>query len=521
MSDLTPRSSTQLARGVAVSTSSQLGAKVLHLALNIVSTLAIIRYLAPSAYGNYVLVLTTTLLVGLFADFGLNKLAVREIARDGAQEHEVLGTVIVSRLVLAVIAVALTQLVLLAIRTPAEVHLAALVASLLYFGDALLAVVVVFHVRVRQHYEAVIRVGMELFETAFVLWLVHRGASLPMLFVPPVVATALGAGVAIFVARRTFALRFRVAPHRLGYLLREAWPIGPALLIGVIYLKLDGLMLAVLRTPRDVGLYGSAYQPIEYVFLASAVVINVVFPLLARAWGDHDHARFVELYRRGTEVLLAAMLLVPALLYFVGEPLLTLLYGADYAEAAAPLRLLAVALVLMTINGWQSFVLLAGGRQKVTLHYNLAALVLAAVFCVVFITWLGMIGAAIATMATAVFVLVVSTGAVARDMRARLAPAPLLRILAAAAGLVATLAAATAAGVPWAALIPLALVAYPVWLLALRVVRLDQLRALRHGRDPRGDADRDHDEAPPEAPPLVIDLREPELRDVAPAEVVS
>ena len=80
------------------------------------------------------------------------------------------------------------------------------------------------------------------------------------------------------------------------------------------YLKLDALMLAVLRTPREVGLYGSAYQPIEYTFLAAAVVVNVAFPLVAAAYGAGDHERFALLYRRGAEALVAVMVLVPVIL---------------------------------------------------------------------------------------------------------------------------------------------------------------------------------------------------------------
>jgi len=474
-----PAASNDLARGVAVSTSSQLAAKGLHLVLNVVSTLAIIRYLAPNDFGNYVLVLTTTLLVGLFADFGLAKLATREIARDGEFEHEILGTVIAVRLALAVVAMAITQLVLVGLRVAPEVHLAAAVASLLYFGDAVLAVVVVFHVRVRQHYEALLRVSMELFETTLLLVLIARGVDLPLLFVPPVAATTLGAVAAVILARRSFGTRFRFDPSRLGHLLREALPVGPALLIGVIYLKLDGLLLAVLRPTHEVGLYGSAYQPIEYLFLGSAVVVNVVFPLLAKAQGDGDRARFVSLYRSGTEALVAATLLVPMIFLFVATPLLTLLYGADYADAATPLRLLAVALVLMTVNAWQSFVLLAAGHQRVTLRYNIAALALAVALCLALIPWLGMTGAALATIGTAVFVLVWSTRSVATLVGATLDIARVGRILTAGAATVACVAVLQAVSVPWLLLLVAVVVSYPGFLLALGIVRLDQIAALR------------------------------------------
>jgi O-antigen/teichoic acid export membrane protein len=251
------------------------------------------------------------------------------------------------------------------------------------------------------------------------------------------------------------------------------------------------------------------------------VVINVMFPLLAHAHASADPTRFEHLYRRCTETLVAAMLAVPALLLFTAEPMLTLAFGPSYAEASVPLRILALALVLMTVNGWQSFVLLAGGRQGVTLRYNIVALAIAAILGVGLIPGLGMVGAACAALGTAVFVLFASTRAVTRHLDVRLDSGPLVRIIGAAAGLCGALAAADLVGAPWPALLPLALVLYPILLVGLGVVRPSQLLELwaarHHGDDdgPRGDDDHRHGDGggaddgdrrgdPPRSP---IDLR--------------
>ena len=479
MTDLT-KDSSEVRRGVAVSAVTQTGAKGLHLVLNVVSTLAIIRYLSPSSYGDYVLVLTASMLVGLVADFGLVKLATREISQDPDSESEVLGTILLARLCLAVLCIGLLQLVLLAMQVPAELHLAALVSSMLYLGDAVLVVVVAFYVRIKQQYEAIIRVGMEAFETTFVIVLVIHKASLPVLFVAPATATLLGAAVAVVVVHRRFGVRLRLALSRMPHLLKEALPLGPALLISVCYLKLDALMLAVLRSPREVGLYGSAYQPIEYAFLAAAVVVNVAFPLVAASYAAGERERFLSLYRRGAEALVAVMVLAPILLSLIAVPLVTHVYGPAYRDAARPLQLLAVALVLMTLNGWQAFVLLGGGRQKVTLYYNLGALGVATVACTILIRAYGMNGAAMATLCTAVFVLTCSTLAIRRHFDAHLAMGPMARIAMSAAALWCTLWGLDRLGAPWLALVPAALVLYPLWLAAFGVVRLSTLEGLRH-----------------------------------------
>lgn len=449
------------ARSATVSVTTQLGAKGVHLVLNVVSTLAIIRYLAPDSYGTYVLVLTITAFAGVIADFGLPKLAVREMVRKGEDPDTVAGTIIWMRLALALAAVVLVQAAVAAFGQPPEAHLAAAVASMVIVVEAVLGIiVVVFHVHVVQQYEALVRTLGEGIETALILVFVAIGVTLPWLFVPPLVGVLVAVVVAARIARRRYRLHPRLDRAMVRPLWVEALPLGPALLVAVLYLKLDSFVVAAMRPPEDLGLYGAAYQPIEYLFLASAVVINVLFPLLAKAWAAGETPVYTRLYRRGTELVVIAMLFVPVVTVFVAPQLVALAFGPEYAGSADPLRILSVALVLLTVNGWQSLVLLAGGHQRAVLRYNLAALALSLVLCIAFVEWFGIVGAAASTLLTAVFVLVVSTLAVRRLMSTRLDAGSLASIVAVAALPAAVMAASVSLDVSWIAATVVAGLAY-------------------------------------------------------------
>jgi O-antigen/teichoic acid export membrane protein len=165
----------------------------------------------------------------------------------------------------------------------------------------------------------------------------------------------------------------------------------------------------------------------------------------------------------------AAMLFVPVVLSLVAVPLVGKVYGSAYHDAARPLQVLAITLVLMTVNGWQAFVLLGGGQQRATLLYNIAALGVAAVGCLILIHAYGMEGAALATLCTSVFVLVCSTLAVRRHFDVHLAMAPLARIGAAAATLWAVLWLLQRVGTPWPAIVAAGLALYPASLMTFGV----------------------------------------------------
>ncbi len=302
-----PTDRVAVARGVTRSVVFQLVAKIAHVLLNVVSSLAIIRYLAPAAFGDYALVVSLVTLFGILCDFGIDKFGIREISLDGHTEAEVTGTVVVVRLALSIVSFILVQAALFALDRNAHVHLAAAVASGLFVIQALLTLGIAFAVRIEQQFDALSQLAGEVVETAFTLWLVASGATLVELFTAPVVGGAVAVLLTITLTRRRYRSRVRFARARIAPLLRGSFPIAMAGVVGIVLLRLDTLMLAVLYSSKEVGIYGAAYQPLQYVLIANVALVAIVLPLLSR-YHATDADRFLSTYRRGTEAILAFIL---------------------------------------------------------------------------------------------------------------------------------------------------------------------------------------------------------------------
>lgn len=463
-------------RGVAVSTASQLVAKVVHLVTNVVSSVALIRYLSPVGYGDLVLVMTVTVLVGLLADLGLNKLAVREILQRDDAEGAVVGSLVAARVVLALAAIGLVQLVLAVLGTTGEVRLAGAIASAGFVAEAALGIVVVFHVRLEQHYEAAVRVVAEVVETGLVLVLIALGATLPVLVAAPVVGLAIGAGLALVLARRRSRLRLRVDGAVVRRLLRFSLTVGPALLLGVLYLRVDTFLLAALRPADEVGIYGAAFQPMEYLLLGTAVLINVLFPILARCHGT-DPARFARVYHGGVEGVIGSLLPVPVLLLVLAPAMVETVYGPGFAPSARPMQILAWSMVALALSVWHGFVLLAVDRQRDAVVYNAVALTFSVCGNLALIPRYGYLGAAAATAATAALVVGLSLRAVHRAGIPLPGPGRIARIGAAALG-AAVVARVLAPLWPWWVVLPVALGAYAALLVGAGTVSPSDVRGL-------------------------------------------
>jgi O-antigen/teichoic acid export membrane protein len=470
-----------VAGAVAVSAIAQLLGKGVHLALNIVASIALIRYMQPDGYGAYVFVFSFAALFGLLSDFGLAKVAVRDMSREPRSAGVVLGTAVAGRLLLAAISFVGAQIALVLLGVPTDLRIAVAIVSLLFVTEAVLSVTAVFQVRLAMQYEALVMIVIQAVDTALILALIAAGAGLHWIVAAPVASGVVGVVFAYTIARRRFHARLTVDFSRLPRLLVEAAPVGLTLVLAVMYLRIDSVLLGLLATPQDVGLYGAAFKPVEYLLLASAVVINTLFPLLAR-WYRRDAERFAALYWRGTDVLLALALPIPILLLAFAEPIVATFYAPSFLPAALPLRLLGIAVVLMILSAWQGFALLSAGRQRVTVAYDIVGLVLNLVLNFALIPSYGFVGAAIAALITAVFVNVASSVLAWRLLDVRHGGSRLLQLVSANVLFAVMILMTSATGVVWWTTLLVSSAAYPFFLIICGVTNLRELRVLADGR---------------------------------------
>jgi O-antigen/teichoic acid export membrane protein len=142
------------------------------------------------------------------------------------------------------------------------------------------------------------------------------------------------------------------------------------------------------------------------------------------------------------------------------------------------LRILGLALVFMMVNIWQGFTLLSAGRQRVTLGYDTAGLVLNLGINVVLIAWLGYVGPAIAALVTSVFIVCCATIAVKRVLGVNIGIGPMRGVVLASAALGVGLGLLLQLGTPWPLAAVIASLSYPCWLLVFRVTTWAEIRSI-------------------------------------------
>jgi O-antigen/teichoic acid export membrane protein len=224
----------------------------------------------------------------------------------------------------------------------------------------------------------------------------------------------------------------------MGYwraLVRGSLALGLAVSISQIYFRVDTLLLALIRTPVEVGLYGAAYKFIELSQLVIAAVGISVFPPLARLTAIGDPRRH-HLAQKTFDLLLAVAAPLAVLMLTLSSTIILLTAGPEFLAAGVALQLLAPYVLFDFVNGLFVRILLASSRDRTLLKLAVSVLVLNLVLNLVLLPLYGFKAAAITSVISEAFLLVPMALAIRR-----LGALPSLRY----AGVVALAVAAMAA----------------------------------------------------------------------------
>ncbi len=254
-----------------------------------------------------------------------------------------------------------------------------------------------------------------------------------------------------------------------GALLGQAAPFGAAGAVQSLYTRLDVLLLGQLASTRALGLYNVAYKPANMLVYFGSSLAGPVFPVMAQAPRHEAPPQF----RRALWALGVAGPGVAIALTGLAGPLLTLLFGSAYALAAPILAVLAWSAAANWLYAPLGMALQAQGQERAWLASLAGALALNGAGNLWAIPRWGALGAAAATLASEVFLVLLGGALLWRRLGLRPAPRPGL------ASLTATAAGGAALWALWSwgpiAGTTAALLVYSGLLVGLRVVTAEDV----------------------------------------------
>ena len=224
----------------------------------------------------------------------------------------------------------------------------------------------------------------------------------------------------VWLRRRFFAPVLRVKRSEAARLLRQALPLGGAILLSIVYTRTAVFLLDAINGSTAVGEYGVALRLTEPLALIPSAVMAAVFPALAQALAHQGYAATLPLQVRTIGLLALIGLLIAAAGWLLGPWLIHFLYGDQYAGSTLALQILMLATLPIFINYALTHFLVALRQQRLNFVFNAVIFVVNLALCGFLIPRFGPSGAAMATVLSETLLLTLCIAAVLRSSRRQL-----------------------------------------------------------------------------------------------------
>lgn len=371
------------------------------------------RGLGVEQYGVYSLAMSIVALLSVPAEFGLPQLVTREVAvaRTNKNWGHLIGVFRWADRTIGFMSVALALLVVGGLLVGYGTEAKGLAATLMW-GVLLVPLVALGKVR-----GAALRALNHIVK-----------GQLPDLFVRPALfAAVLAIGLMLLEGsiRATTAMSLHVAAAAMAFILAvvllrrqlptqaataspvthgRAWfgsALPLALTEGLRIAQASGaiLVLGLLSTVGDVGLYKVANSVAIMCVMPMSLLNVVVAPLLAQLFAEGNVAKLQRTTSYAAAAMFGGGLLLSLPLFVAGRPILELVFGAEYGDAVLPLLLLCGGQVVSAFSGPNSTLLNMTGHERRVTRAFVASLVINLVVAAASIPSLGVVGAALGSVA--------------------------------------------------------------------------------------------------------------------------
>jgi O-antigen/teichoic acid export membrane protein len=413
------------AKKILGNTAVQVAGRAVMAAASIVILKAISGFLSVEGYGMYTGVWEFLAFFGIAADLGLFTIAVREMGKGERERSFIIGNILGIRITLAVIVLTLAVIAAFMIPKYSDTFMAGgiAIASMAVFLSILHGTVSsVLQVELKMQYATLGLVGGKILSLAWMLLVIYYffvGDPSAEAFYGLILAGVIG-NLFAFIFTFSFAVRYaKIRPlFDKAYwkeIMFTSAPYGLALILNMVYFRIDSLMILFIKGPQELGFYGPPMRVLEILSVIPVYFMNSVLPVLSRAVRDGSEKvqrilklSFDFLFMAGFPMVAGIFILAYPIIFLITQPeflsdLDNGIYGSDIA-----LKILVFAMFFAFLNSLFTYSLVAVNKQSHLLWINGSAAILNIVGNLYAIPIWGFRGAGVASVLTEIYILVIA-----------------------------------------------------------------------------------------------------------------
>jgi len=359
-----------LAHQVAHNTLIQIIGKIISTILGLFALALITRYLGQVGFGEYTTINTFLTFFAVIADLGLTLVTVQMISGSPTNENKILNNLFSLRLVTVLLFIGLAPLIVIFLPYSRTIKTGVLITAVFFIFPALNQVLIgLFQKRLSMDRAALSEIASRVVLILGVLTVKKLNAGLTGVLI----ATVLSGG-ASFLSHYLFALRFAIIKLEFDFkywkkIISKSWPLAVTIVLNLIYLRADTLVLSLVRSQAEVGLYGAAYKIIDVLTTLPFMFAGLILPILTAAWLEKKSGQFNIVLQKSFDFMLITAVPLVIGAQFLAKPVMIFIAGADFAAAGLILKMLIFAVAAIFLGTIFSHAVIAIDCQRKMIRF--------------------------------------------------------------------------------------------------------------------------------------------------------
>ena len=373
--------------------------------LGFIFLIYVARYLGEAEYGIYSFAISFTSIFIIFSDIGISQLIVREISRSKSSSNEYLVNASFLKIILSLITFALIFIVINLMGYPSIVkyiiYLFGIYTILSSFSQMFAAFFQAFE---KMEYVAILQLSEKIVLLVFGFIVLISDLGLLFLAYIYVIVGIFDILLGIFLILKKFGKqKSRVNYTIMKNLTIYSAPFGLNALFGVLFFRIDTVLLSLLKNDIAVGIYNAAYNPLlTLTMIISGMVSTSVYPVMSRHFVSSKNN--IETFTIISSKYLAIIGFPIAIFCFVfADRIISIFYAGQFLQSILPFQILAIFIPIRMVSSISGTVLTSINKQGLRTFSVGSAALLNVTLNVALIHYLSYVGASIATVISELF----------------------------------------------------------------------------------------------------------------------
>jgi len=375
---------------------SEIISKVLQLAIFVY----VARIFGKTVFGDFGFSIAFGSIFSVLVDFGMGLLLIREISRRKNLVGSYVYSAVKAELLLSVLTFVLAFLYLNIMGYGKSLKLTAYIMLLFFVLQSFTNIFYfVFRAFEKMHYDASVKVLRMLMLSVLVFLASSHGFIYTILMFPITEFFMLAVSAAIYLKN------FGKSPREKISLWKDSVPFFVSMIFVTSLIYADSLIIEHMHGSQQVGIYAAAYNILIGLTFIPLMYSNAIYPVFSKYFvNDKSLLKFA--FRKSISYMLILGLPISIGIYFLGERIIQLIYGAEFSESAIALKILCWFIFLRFINIVPGTLLTSINKQgSRTLSQGLV-LGINLVLNLILVPKYGYVGAAFATVISECFFII-------------------------------------------------------------------------------------------------------------------